>query len=66
MTRQFAFTDEEQKYLAALLDAVHREKHGEVRRTEFSSTLHDQLRHEENLLRGLLEKLQATEAACKV
>jgi hypothetical protein len=64
MTVQFTLTEEERKYLVALLDSVHREKHGEVRRTEFSSALHDQLRGEENLLRGLLEKLQAT--ACKV
>ncbi|HWB12632.1 MAG TPA: hypothetical protein VG826_25630 [Pirellulales bacterium] len=66
MTIQFTFTDEERKYLAALLDSVYRDKHAEVRRTEFSSSLHDQLRREEILLRGLLEKLQAGEAACNV
>jgi hypothetical protein len=66
MTAQLTFSDEERKYLAALLDSAFREKHAEVRRTEFSSSLHDQLRHEENLLRGLLERLRAAEAACNV
>ena len=58
-------TDEERAYLVDLLDTTAREKHAEVRRTEFSSSLHDQLRHEETLLRGLLEKLQAVCAACQ-
>jgi hypothetical protein len=65
MTLQFSLTEEERKYLVALLDSERREKHAEVRRTE-SSSLHDELRREENLLRGLMDKLQATEAACKV
>lgn len=66
MTTQVTMTEEERRYLVALLDAVCRDKHVEIRRTEFSSSLHDALRHEENLLRALLEKLQATEPASKV
>jgi hypothetical protein len=66
MTVQFAVTDDERKYLVALLDTECREKHAEVRRTEFSSTLHDQLRREENLVRGLLEKLQGADSKCVV
>lgn len=56
-------TDEERDYLTDLLDTAWRDKHAEVRRTEFSSALHDQLRRNENLLHGLLEKVQATAAA---
>ena len=58
-------TDEERAYLVDLIDTTAREKHAEVRRTEFSSALHDHLRREEVLLRGLLEKLHAACAACQ-
>lgn len=58
-------TDEERDYLIDLLDTAWRDKHAEVRRTEFSSALHDQLRHNENLLHGLFEKVRATTAASR-
>ena len=58
-------TDEEREYLIELLDTAWRDKHAEVRRTEFSSALHDQLRRNEHLLHGLLEKVQATAAASR-
>ena len=58
-------TNEERDYLVDLLDTVRRDKHAEVRRTEFSSSLHEQLKHEETRLRGIVEKLQAAGEACQ-
>ena len=58
-------TKEECAFLAELLDTACREKHAEVRRTEFSSALHDQLQGHERLLRGLLEKVKAADVACQ-
>ena len=58
-------TNEERGYLVGLLDIAYREKHAELRRTEFSSTLHDQLRYEERLLKGLLDKVQAATTTCQ-
>jgi hypothetical protein len=58
-------TDDEREYLVDLLETACLEKHAEVRRTEFSSSLHDRLRHEETLLRRLVEKLQAAAGACQ-
>lgn len=58
-------TNEERDYLVDLLDTVRRDKHAEVRRTEFSSSLHDELKREENRLRGIVEKLQGAGAACQ-
>lgn len=64
MTLQITLTDEERRYLIDLLDTLHHEKHAEVRRTEFSSRLHDELRHEEKLLQDLLAKVRQVETQC--
>jgi hypothetical protein len=61
MTVQITLTDEERRYLVDLLDTLRSDKHAEVRRTEFSSSLHDDLRREEHLLGALLAKVQASE-----
>lgn len=59
-------TKDECALLAQVLDTACREKHGELRRTEFSSALHEQLQGQERLLRGLLEKVHAAGAACRI
>jgi len=57
-------TKDECAFLAQLLETASSDKHAEVRRTEFSSALHDQLQGQERLLRGLLEKVKAADVAC--
>jgi hypothetical protein len=56
---QLTLSDAERDLLVDLLHATIGDKRVEVRRTEFSAELHNQLRSEEELLRRVLEKLTA-------
>jgi hypothetical protein len=55
----------ERDLLARLLHDALGEKRVEVRRTEFSSEFHDQLRSEENEIRQLLDKLSQSAAGAR-
>ena len=48
----------QRELLSQLLHSALGDKRVEVRRTEFSSSLHDELQAEERQMRGLLDKLE--------
>ncbi len=54
---QLQLSPSEHEFLAGLLTAALSDKRVEVRRTEFSSKMHDELQEEEALIRRLIEKL---------
>ena len=54
---QLSLSAAERELLQHLLTSTLSEKRVEVRRTEFSSKMHDELQQEEAVIRDLLEKL---------
>lgn len=54
---QLQLSPSEREFLVGLLTAALSDKRVEVRRTEFSSKMHDELQEEGALIRRLLERL---------
>ncbi len=54
---QITLSEAERDLLSRMLETALSDKRVEVRRTEFSSKMHDELRGEEELIRQLREKL---------